>query len=264
MGQGLAGATFGDGKGVPLVLVHGFPLDGRMWERQAGALAAKVRVLVPDLRGFGRSPLPRGPHSIEDHARDLAACMDAHGAPKGVICGFSMGGYVALAFAALFPWRVAGLVLADTRAAADSASAKEVRSATARRVLAEGMTFLADDMLFKLLSERTLREGVDLSRRVWSMMVDQRREGVAAALLAMRDRPSRLDLLRRITCPTLVAVGSQDAVTPPIEAEGLAGLIPGASYVEIPGAGHLACMEEPERFNGAVLDLLARVQEQRP
>jgi|YelNatPaOPRAMG01_1025707.scaffolds.fasta_scaffold10021_5 pimeloyl-ACP methyl ester carboxylesterase len=264
MGQGLAGATFGDGDGVPLVLIHGFPLDGRMWEPQIPALAARTRVLVPDLRGFGRSPLPRGQHSIEDHARDVAACMDAHGAPKGLLCGFSMGGYVALAFAALFPWRVAGLVLADTRAAADSTSVKEIRSATARRVLAEGMTFLADDMLFKLLCEKTLRERVDLSRRVWSMMVDQRREGVAAALLAMRDRPSRLDLLRTITCPTLVAVGSQDTVTPPKEAEGFAALVPGASYVEIPDAGHLACMEAPELFNGAVLDLWARVQEERP
>jgi pimeloyl-ACP methyl ester carboxylesterase len=257
MGQGLAGATFGSGQKHPLILIHGFPLDGRMWEGQEEALAVDRRVLVPDLRGFGRSPLPREGHTIEDHARDIAEFMDAHAAPRGILCGFSMGGYVALAFAAFFPWRLSGLVLADTKAGSDLGQAREARTASAQRVLGEGLTFLADDMLFKLLTEQTLASDEELARRIWSLMVSQRREGVASALLAMRDRPDRTDQLARIDCPALVVVGNEDVITPPCEAQKMAASLPKGCFREIPEAGHLSNMEQPFLFNGALLDFMS-------
>lgn len=238
--------------GIPLILLHAFPLDGRMWELQQEDLSRGRRVLIPDLIGFGRSPLPKGPHSIEDHALDVAQFLDAHAAPKALVCGLSMGGYVALAFASLFPYRVAGLVLADTRAVSDPGAAREARTAAMQRVLIEGMVFLADDLLFKLLSEETLRSDPELSRKVWTLMVNQRREGVWAALQAMRDRPSRLEELPNLTCPTLVLVGGEDTVTPPEEAAKLADCIPGARFQKIPGAGHLSNLEKPQMFNRLV------------
>jgi 3-oxoadipate enol-lactonase len=261
MGQELAGATFGGGHRPPLILVHGFPLDGRMWEQQQEALAVDRRVLVPDLRGFGRSPLPKEAHTIEDHARDIADFMDAHAVSRGVVCGFSMGGYVALAFASLFPWRLSGLVLADTKAGSDLGQARDVRTASAHRVLGEGLTFLADDMLFKLLTEQTLATDEDLARRIWSLMVSQRREGVASALLAMRDRPDRTDLLPRIDSHALVVVGSEDVITPPREGRKLAELLPHGRYVEIPEAGHMSNVEQPYLFNRALSDFLESLPE---
>jgi pimeloyl-ACP methyl ester carboxylesterase len=257
MGQDLAGATFGAGGGIPLVFIHGFPLDGRMWECQQAPFSEERRVLVPDLRGFGRSPLPEKQNTIEDHARDLALFLEMHNVTRAILCGFSMGGYVALAFASLFPWKMAGLVLADTRASADPDSAKVHRTTSAQRALSEGMCFLADEMLFKLLTEETLHAGEgELPRKVWNMMVDQRREGMAKALVAMRDRPSRLEELNRICCPTLVVVGGKDAITPPSEARSMTSSIPGARYAEIARAGHLACMEQPEAFNKALENFL--------
>ena len=257
VGQDLAGATFGVGGGVPLVFIHGFPLDGRMWDGQQKVFAEDRRVLVPDLRGFGRSPLPEGQNTIEDHARDLALFLDMHDVSRAILCGFSMGGYVALAFASLFPWKVRGLVLADTRAGADPDSAKAHRTTSAQRALSEGMCFLADEMLFKLLTDETLHSADgELPRAVWNMMVDQRREGMAKALVAMRDRPSRTEELHRICCPALVVVGAKDGITPPSEARSMASAIQGARYAEIAGAGHLACMEQPVAFNQALRNFL--------
>jgi 3-oxoadipate enol-lactonase len=261
VGQALAGLTVGvDGK-PPLVLLHAFPLDGRMWEPQQEELNADRRILVPDLMGFGRSPLPKGPHSIEDHARDVADFLDAHAVSKAILCGLSMGGYVALAFAALFPYRLAGLILADTRATADPASSREGRTAATKRLQSEGMVFLADDMLFKLLAPETLRSNPELSRRVWSIMVSQRREGVGSALLALRDRPNRLEELADIRCPALVVVGSDDAVTPPVESAAMAELIPGARLEQIEGAAHLSNLENPGAFNRIIRDFIAPIKE---
>ena len=258
MGCPLSSATFGEDRRVPLVMLHGFPLDGRMWEYQQEA-AARHLMLVPDLRGFGRSPLPPKGFTLEDHARDVADCMDVHMIPRSVVCGFSMGGYVALALAAMFPRKIMGLVLVDTRAAADSEQGRQARTANAERALSEGMTFLADDMLFKLLAESTLRDDAALSRKVWSLMVDQRREGMAAALLAMRDRPSRADAVRGLECPVLVVVGEHDRLTPPAEAEAMAAGIPGTSVAIVPGAGHLTPMERPAAFNALLRDFLAGI-----
>jgi pimeloyl-ACP methyl ester carboxylesterase len=128
--RGLAGETHGAGGGIPLILIHAFPFDGRMWDSQRGTLSAGRRLLVPDLRGFGRSPLPKSPHSIDEHARDVAEFLATNSVERTVLCGLSMGGYVALAFAALFPERLAGLVLADTRAGADTPAAKATGSSS--------------------------------------------------------------------------------------------------------------------------------------
>lgn len=244
------------GPGPTLLLVHGFPFDGRMWEPQADSLRGRYQLLIPDLPGFGRSVPSESPPSIEDYALSLVALLDTVEIRRAVLCGFSMGGYVALAFAARFPERLAGLVLADTRAGADPEEVRAARTETALRVLREGPGFLADTMPEKLLSQTTLESGPGLVGRVRTLMRDQPRQGVAAALLAMRDRPDRTAELARIARPTLVLCGAEDGVTPPAEMRTMAEAIPGARYAQIPGAGHLSNLENPEAFNRLVAGFL--------
>jgi pimeloyl-ACP methyl ester carboxylesterase len=244
-----------------LLLVHGFPFDGRMWEPQVEALRGRFRLLAPDLWGFGRSAPPHHPPSIESQAEGLEWMLSDLGVARAVLCGFSMGGYVGLAFAARFPERLSGLVLADTRAGADSAEGRATRTESARRALREGPGFLADTMPEKLLSKMTFDSRLGLVGRIQTLIRDQPREGVAAALLAMRDRPDRSAELGRVTCPTLVLCGAEDAISPPAEMRAMADAIPGARYAEIPGAGHLSNIENPNAFNRELMAFLSLILE---
>jgi len=251
------GLTYGEGPGHPLMLIHGFPLDGRMWARQEPALKAGRRVLVPDLLGFGRTPLPVGSHGLERQAEALARFATAHGAHRLVVCGLSMGGYIALAFAERFPDRLAGLILADTRAGADSEAVRQGRTLAARRVRQEGVAALVEDLLGKLFHPRTQLRTSDLVNEVRDLMFSQRPEAVAAALEAMRDRPSRESILKKLQCPVLVLVGEGDQMTPPEEARAVAALNSGAHVLVIPDAGHLSNMEAPAAFNRGVASFLS-------
>ncbi len=246
------------GAGIPVTFVHGFPLDGRMWAPQASVAWGRP-VLIPDLAGFGASPCPEGGASIDDQARMVASTLDKRGVERTILCGFSMGGYVALAAAALFPERLAALILMDTRAAADGAETRAARGQAAARILKEGTGFLVDDMLGKVLCQKTLEGNGALVSRVRALMAAQKPEAVAGALLAMRDRPAREEVLRRLECPVLVIVGSEDAITPPAEARTMAGMAMDGDLVEISGAGHLSNMEAPKAVNSALMTFLRRL-----
>ena len=246
------------GAGIPVTFIHGFPLDGRMWAPQESVDWGRP-VLIPDLAGFGASPWPEGGASIEDQARMVAGTLDERGVERTVLCGFSMGGYAALAAAALFPGRVAALVLVDTRAAADGAETKAAREQTAARILKEGTGFLVSDMLGKVLCRKTLDENGALVSRVRAIMAAQKPDAMAGALLAMRDRPSREEDLGRLACPVLVIVGAEDSITPPAEARAMAGMAVDGNLVEISGAGHLSSMEAPEEVNAALMTFLKRL-----
>lgn len=246
------------GGGTPLVLIHAFPMDGRMWAPQTDGDFG-FPLLVPDLPGFGSSPATDGPWSLEEQARWLANHLDARGFDSAVLCGLSMGGYIALAFAALFPNRLAGLVLADTRATPDTEAVKIAREETAGRVLREGMAFLADDMVAKLFGAASKASNPGLVARVRDMMMDQDPQGVAQALLAMRDRPSREGALARLAVPLLIIIGSEDTVTAPWEARDMAGIARNARVVQILGAGHLSNLEAPAAFNGALRRYMAEL-----
>ena len=226
-------------------------MDGRMWAPQA-AEDFGLPLWVPDLPGFGSSPAPDGPWSLEDQARWLANHLDARGCHTAVLCGLSMGGYIALAFAALYPNRIAGLVLADTRATPDAEPVKKARGETAERVLREGMSFLADDMAARLFGTASKAGNPGLVAQVRDMMLDQDPQGVALALLAMRDRPSREGALARLRVPVLIVVGSEDAITAPWEARDMAGIARNARVVQVLGAGHMTNLEAPAAFNRAM------------
>jgi 3-oxoadipate enol-lactonase len=246
------------GSGPPVVLLHGFPFNRSMWRGQARALVETHRVITPDLRGQGDTSLgeTEGAATMEEMAADVAALLDELGVEHAVVGGLSMGGYVALAFCRAFTERVRALVLADTRAGADTDEVRRTREENARRALAEGMAPIADAMLPKLLSAETLEHRPEVVGRVREMMLATKPEGAAAALRGMALRRDQTDLLREIEAPTLIVVGGEDAVTPPAEAEAMRGAIKDSRLVRIEGAGHLSNVERPEEFDLALADFL--------
>jgi len=240
------------GEGRVVILVHAFPLDGRMWMDTADALAGKCRVIAPDMCGFGESDLGDGRHAIADMADDVAALMDNLGIAKATVGGMSMGGYVSLAFAARHRDRLEKLILADTRAAADSDTARAGRAEALALVETGGVEDYAERQVAALLSPSA---GQAVKDRVRGLC-RQKPDGVCAGIRALRDRPDRRAELASITCPTLVIVGKEDKISPPGEMAAIAGAISGSSFAEIAGAGHLSNLENPSDFVAAIANFI--------
>jgi len=248
------------GNGVPLLLIHGYPLDHTLWQPQVDGLADAARVITPDLRGFGQSDAPEGVYTMETYADDLNALLDVLQVERAVVCGLSMGGYIALAFWRKYADRVRGLILVDTRAGADAPAARQARLDMVEQVKQHGSAPAADAMLPRLLAPSTYQSRPDLVESVHAVMLRQPPAGIIGAQLGMAERPNSTATLPTITVPTLVVFGAEDVITP-AETEGhnLANEIPGAKLVIIPNAGHLSNWEQPELFNAAVREfLLAR------
>jgi 3-oxoadipate enol-lactonase len=237
------------GAGAPILFVHGFPFHGGMWDDQAAALS-EWQVVVPDLRGFGASGAGApDAWTMDTFADDLARLIDALELGPVVLCGLSMGGYVAFAF-----WRrhrdlCRGLVLADTRAEADTEAGRAGRQEMAERVQAEGTAFVVDGMLPKLLSGYTRRERPGVVERVRAMIDGTPADTIARAQRAMAARPDSTRDLGGIDVPVLVVAGEEDAIVPVEVTERMATRIPGARLELVPDAGHLAPMEDPAAFN---------------
>ncbi len=245
------------GSGVSLLLVHGFPLDGTMWNAQMEGLADRCRVIVPDLRGFGRSGKSPPPLTMEQLADDLVAVLDALGVDEPVVlCGLSMGGYVAFQFWRRHARRLKSLILCDTRSQGDTPEVKANRQQTAQRVLAEGPAFLAETMPDRLFAPATRAGRPQVVAAVREMILRADPQGVAAAAQGMALRPDMTDRLGEICMPVLVVVGREDAISPPEEMRQLAAAIRGAELVEIPEAGHMAPMENPAAVNLAIREYL--------
>lgn len=239
------------GSGSPVVLLHPFPFDRRVWSVTAAALASSYRVISVDARGFGETPLP-GPYAIVDLADDLAALLDALDLSQATVVGLSMGGYTALAFAHRHRARVTGLVLADTRATADTPAVREARQDAMALIRSAGATAYLNKSLPTLLSPNAQPTVIDSVRA----LAETRTASLTAALEALRDRPDRSAELGAITCPTLVVCGADDQVTPVEEMRLLSQSIPGARFVKLDGAGHLANLEAPPAFNQTLVEFL--------
>lgn len=255
----VAGATISywdEGQGPPLLLVHAFPLCGAMWDRQVAALSAHYRVIVPDLRGFNASTLGETPTSLDRYADDLAALLDHLELESVTYGGLSMGGYIGFAFVRRHAARLNGLILADTRAGADSDEAKQGREKNARLAEEQGPPAVGEAMLPKLFAASAPAE---LKEEVRRLVAVNKPEGVAAALRAMAVRPDSSAQLGGIAVPALIIVGAEDALTPPSESHAMHAAIPNSQLVEISGAGHLANLEAPEAFNAALIEFLGNV-----
>lgn len=242
------------GKGIPLLLMHAFPLNQSMFQPQREHLADQAQLLTFDVPGAGGSE--PGPTSMDDIADIAAAGLDSQNIEKAVIGGVSMGGYAAFSFARKHPARLRGLILANTRAAADTEQAKAGRRETAEAALREGSEEIARRMLPRLLSESTHANKPDVVKTVRTMAAATRPETIAALLRALGDRCDSSDLLSEIKVPALVIAGADDSIAPPDEAASWAEQIPDCRFVKIDHAGHLANLEQPEAFNAAVANFL--------
>src|SRR5918992_858747 len=242
--------------GQPVVLIHGYPFNRSLWDEQVAALSNSYRIIVPDLRGFGESDASSGPATMNRMAEDLAQLLDHLEISRAVVGGLSMGGYVALAFYKQFPSRVSALVLADTRAQADTEEAKQTRAQQAEKVLSEGMASIADAMLPKLLTPETVSKRPDIVKRVRDMMLKTKPEGAASALWGMAEREDQTELLPKITAQTLIIVGTEDALTPVADSEKMHNAIAGSCLVVIENAGHVSNLERTGPFNEALMDFL--------
>lgn len=247
--------------GPPLILIHGFPVDRSMWRGQLDGLGNVARVVALDLPGFGATPgIADGlqPTSMDEYADCVIALADGLGMPRFVCAGLSMGGYVALSIARRYPHRLSGLALCDTRAEPDTVEAANNRHKDADRVLGEGLSFLVERMTKTLVAPETLARRRDVVNALEAMIHRSAWKGVASALRGMAGRRDMRPVLAHIKAPTLVVVGSEDAITPPKGAQAMAAAIPGAELAVIPGAGHMSPLEAPEQVNTALRKLLRR------
>lgn len=245
------------GEGPAVLLLHGFPLSSAMWAPQLEALGEGLRLIAPDLPGFGGSEPPVDPEAwrIGDYAKAVCGLLDALELPNAVVVGHSMGGYVAFTLMRRHSQRVRALVLEDTRPGADSREVYASREEQQQEVRTAGIEALKPRLMQRLLAPKNLGDPI-LERTVLSLM-DHPASGYLAALEAMKHRPDSTPELARIAVPTLVVVGAEDVLTPPSIARAMHAAIPGAALVELPGAGHLANLEEPAAFNEALVSFCA-------
>jgi 3-oxoadipate enol-lactonase len=247
------------GAGPVLLLVHGFPLDHQMWRYQAEAFSASHRLLIPDLRGFGQSGITPGVVTMERYADDLAALLDALEIQEPItLCGLSMGGYVAWQFALRHRARLGRLVLCDTRAAADTPAGALGRLENADRVLREGAHSLVAGMMEKLFAPATRQQQPEMVEATRQVMLAAAPDGIAAALRGMAERPDIGPRLGEIDVPALVVGGEEDAIVPIDEMRAMAAQLPRGTFVAVPGAGHMAPLEQPAAVNEALRNFLAR------
>lgn len=241
------------GRGPTLLMVHGFPLDHQMWRHQIDALSDEFRVIAPDLRGFGQSTVTPGIVTMQRYADDMAALLEAVDA-RGTItfCGLSMGGYVAWQFAQRHRSRLAKLILCDTKASADTPEAAKARVENAQKVLAEGPQAIIDGMLGKLFAPQTAELQPDLVKATRKIMLGTSPDAIAAALRGMSERPDSIALLKSLDLPALVICGQHDAIASVDEMRGIANNLPQAKFVEVPDAGHMAPLENPQVVNDAI------------
>jgi 3-oxoadipate enol-lactonase len=247
------------GTATPLLLIHGYPLDRTLWSAQTRALTGIARIIAPDLRGFGESKMPQGSVTMDTYADDLRGLLDALGVKNAIICGLSMGGYIAFAFYRKNAHRVRALILANTKAAPDSPEGKMGRDENAALAREQGVAAIAERMLPKMLTPKTIAARADIANAARALMARQSVEGVVAALMAMRDRPDSAPTLAEISVPTLIITGADDTLIAPNEAEAMRDAIRGARLVTIPNAAHLANLEQPDAFNHAVREFLKSV-----
>lgn len=243
------------GQGQPLILIHAFPTDQRLWEPQRAGLKNSFRVITLDLWGFGHSPATDGKAvAMTEYADEVKQLMDQLNIKKAIIGGESMGGYIALAFLAKYPDQVAGLILSDTQAVADSPEAKTKRETTAVNVLEHGMDQLVHDFMPKALSP-----AADENTRaaLQGILLMQTPTGVASALRGMAGRADTSNVLANITVPVLIMTGDQDTLISPQQSQNMHALVKGSHLVVINHAGHLSSLEQPKQWNQAVKEVFS-------
>lgn len=234
------------GSGRPLVLLHPFPANHRFWDDCAPFLESRYQLILPDLRAHGASAPGTGPATMQKHAQDLARLCDTLNVGRAIFAGVSIGGYVLFEFWRHFPERVAALVLANTRAGADSNEALLGREKSIAEVDQRGPTPFIESMLVKLLGETTRRSRLDRVDSARAMMSRMTVKGIVTSLQGLASRPDSTQTLATINAPTLLLAGEEDTLTPIAEAQFMHKEIRGSRLEIVPKAGHYAAFEQPE------------------
>ncbi|QDU80583.1 AB hydrolase superfamily protein YdjP [Polystyrenella longa] len=242
-----------EGEGKPILFVHGFPLDHRMWREQRTSFSSNYRVIIPDLRGFGKSGVTEGTVSMAQFADDLNKILTELKVYEPVVyCGLSMGGYIAWEFARRYPERLSGLIVCDSKALPDSDDTRQTRQHSATELRENGTDNVVFAMMPKMFGMTTRAENKKLVEEFRQMMLDANPEGMAAGQLGMADRADATTFLSDINVPTLLIGGEEDIISPVLEMQEISNKMPHAQFVEIPKAGHLAPLEKPVEVNDAI------------
>lgn len=245
------------GAGFPVVLLHAFPLNKAMWEFQRRELSRDYRIITPDFRGHGESEVTGGDSTMEALADDLHGLLAELGIERFALGGLSMGSYVSFAFYRKRREQVAALILADTRAQADTLEGRKEREKLVAVVEEEGAAGAVEQLLPKLLGATTRASRPEVVARVRGLIHSTPAPGIIKALRGMAARPDSRPLLPQIACPVLILVGEEDTLTPPADSEAMAQAIPGAQLEIISQTGHLSNLEQPSAFSNHVRSFLA-------
>jgi len=244
------------GTGLPVILLHGFPYNHTVWQPVASRMACDARLILPDLRGHGQSPVTEGVYTMRIMVEDIINLMDRLSLEKVVLVGHSMGGYIALDFARAYPSRLAGLGLVASHAAADSPERKMARYKTAREILKHGVHRYADGNAARVTFNP------DLAPVLHAIMMTTPPLGAAGAMKGMAERLDSMELLPQINVPAVVVLGESDLFIPPEVPETMEQLLPKGWLVKIPATGHVPMMEKPDEVSEALCDLLRAVKSQ--
>jgi 3-oxoadipate enol-lactonase len=246
----------GDRPRGTLVLLHAFPLNAHMWDRQLELAAHGWRVVAPHLRGFGDGAGDPRASTVDDYAADVIDLLDAIHVEDAVIAGLSMGGYTAVAIFRHAPRYVRALILADTRSQADTPEGIAGRTRMLQLLAENGASAVVDEMIPKLLGASTRASRPEVSDRVRALALSNPPEAIAGAIRVLMTRPDSTPVLSTIHCPTLIVVGEEDTLTPPALSEEMHRAIAGSELIVVPGAGHLSSFEQPDAFNSALAAFL--------
>lgn len=246
---------------LPVLFIHGFPLDHLMWRHQVAGLS-RWHCIAPDLAGAGTSsgPASADDYSIAGYANDLIRLLDDQQIDQVVVCGLSMGGYIAFELLRQVPERIRAAILCNTKPAADTAEARRGRDVMAAKARNEGARGIAEELVPRLLAHAARERQPEVVREVTEIVERQPVSGIVGALRALRERPDSTPLLGKIGIPVLVVAGDDDQITPAAGMREMARAIPGATFALIPDAGHLTPLEQPAVLTTVLSDFLARAR----
>ncbi|MBL8116116.1 MAG: alpha/beta fold hydrolase [Anaerolineae bacterium] len=240
------------GSGTPVLLLHGFPLNRRIWQEQVNGFSTSAHLILPDLRGHGASPAPEGAYSLDLMAQDVIQLLNRLDIPKAIWVGHSMGGYITMAAWRLAPERFSGMGLVATNHKADTPEAKAKRYETAEKVAAEGSKAALNPKLFHPAAP----PNAPYIQATESIMLNTQPTGIMGALQALASRPDSSDTLKSVTVPTVVIGGEGDQLFKPEIPQEMARLVPNAVLTMIDAAGHMPMMETPSALNHALVELI--------
>jgi 3-oxoadipate enol-lactonase len=246
-------------QGIPVVFVHGFPFDHTMWEPQMKALPNHFRAITYDVRGHGGSDVGDGQYTIEFFVDDLIALLDHLVIEKAILCGLSMGGYIALRAYERHPMRFKALVLCDTRSEADTNEGRIKRSATLKTVKTDGVGVFADEFVKAIFDPETFQTHPETVESIKRTIRSTSPIGISGAALALAARTDTTGVLSKIQVPTLILVGEHDKLAPPSASETMQRQITGSELQMIRKAGHMSNLENAPEFNKHLIDFLNRM-----